>query len=174
MPNAGIGGHTAKIRVLLEQTIWFALEHKTPPPSRDQLAQLAPPSAGFSLEVTARFFSTFPHTAQMAGIVVTSPMTVRVAPIVLRSSLVNRSANKRAIPAPRIARVATIIPSSGRSRRTCFMRQPRLGLRAGQTDRYLTPPLQYSTTPVLRVALIQGRGRRAKRTQFNCNTPQAN
>jgi len=30
------------------------------------------------------FFSAFPHTAQMAGIVVTRPITVRVAPTALR------------------------------------------------------------------------------------------
>jgi hypothetical protein len=33
---------------------------------------------------TLAFFSAFPHTAQMAGIVVTRPMIVRVAPTALR------------------------------------------------------------------------------------------
>jgi hypothetical protein len=104
------------------------------------LAQLARLSAGFSLGVRVRFFSTFPHTAQMAGIVVTSPTTAKVAPIVLRSSLVNRSANKRASPAPRIARVATIMPSSAKSRRTTFTLQPALDLRMSQTKPAINPP----------------------------------
>jgi hypothetical protein len=58
-------------------------------------------------------YSHFPIIAQMAGIVVTSPTSARVAPTAFRFSP-SRSAKRRAIPAPRKARVTTINASSGR------------------------------------------------------------
>jgi hypothetical protein len=59
-------------------------------------------------------FLHFPNIAQTAGIVVTSPTRVRVAPTAFRCSALSWSAKRRAIPAPIIARVTMMKASSGR------------------------------------------------------------
>ena len=59
-------------------------------------------------------YSHLPSTAQKPGIVVTSPTRTRVEPTAFRCSALRRSARRRTIPAPAIARVAIMNASSGR------------------------------------------------------------